>query len=67
MTVSIRFCIFADDGLQRLSQRVMEGLVHGSDAMPQFAGTKQKVANVIVELEEGKPARITRAEQFPAS
>jgi hypothetical protein len=40
----------------------MEGLVHGSDAMPQFAGTKQKVANVIVEIEEGKPARITRAD-----
>jgi hypothetical protein len=37
MTVSIRFYIFADDGLQRISQRVMEGLVHGSDAMPQFA------------------------------
>jgi hypothetical protein len=62
MTVSIRFYIFADDGLQRISQRVMEGLVHGSDAMPQFAGTKQKVANVIVEVEEGKPARITRAD-----
>jgi hypothetical protein len=40
----------------------MDGLVQGQDAMPQFAGTKQKVANVIVELEEGKPARITRAD-----
>jgi hypothetical protein len=40
----------------------MEGLIHGYDAMPQFAGTKQKAANVIVELEEGKPARITRAD-----
>jgi hypothetical protein len=62
MTVSIRFYIFADDGLQRVSQRVMDGLAHGHDAMPQFAGTKQKIANVIVELEEGKPARITRAD-----
>jgi hypothetical protein len=62
MTVSIRFYIFADDGLQRVSQRVMDGLAHGQDAMPQFAGTKQKIANVIVELEEGKPARITRAD-----
>lgn len=35
MTVSIRFYIFAYDGLQRLSKRVMEGLVHGYDAMPQ--------------------------------
>jgi hypothetical protein len=62
MTVSIRFYIFADAGLQRVSQRVMDGLAHGQDAMPQFAGTKQKLANVIVDLEEGKPARITRAD-----
>jgi hypothetical protein len=62
MTISIRFYIFAEDGLQRISQRVMEGLVHGSDAMPQFADTKQKAANVVVELEDGKPARITRVD-----
>ncbi|OKO73193.1 hypothetical protein [Bradyrhizobium sp. AS23.2] len=58
----MRFYIFAEDGLQRISHRVMDGLVHGYDAMPQFAGTRQKIANVIVELEEGKPARITRVD-----
>jgi hypothetical protein len=62
MTISVRFYIFTDAGLQRISQRVMDGLAQGQDAMPQFAGTKQKVANIIVELEEGKPARITRAD-----
>jgi hypothetical protein len=62
MAISVRFYIFANDGLQRVSQRVMDGLAHGQDAMPQFAGTKQKLANVIVELDEGKPARITRAD-----
>jgi hypothetical protein len=62
MTISVRFYIFADAGLQRVSQRVMDGLAHGQDAMPQFAGTKQKIANVIVELEEGKPTRIARAD-----
>jgi hypothetical protein len=62
MTISVRFYIFADAGLQRVSQRVMDGLAHGQDAMPQFAGTKQKIANVIVELEEGRPARITKAD-----
>jgi hypothetical protein len=62
MTISVRFYIFADTGLQRVSQRAMEGLAQGQDAMPQFAGTKQKIANVIVELEEGKPARITKAD-----
>jgi hypothetical protein len=40
----------------------MEGLCHGHDAMPQFAGTKQKIANAIIELEDGKPARIVQVE-----
>ena len=61
MSVSLRFYLFADDGLQRISRRVMEGLCHGLDAMPQFAKTKQRVANVVVELENGKPARIREA------
>jgi hypothetical protein len=61
MTVSMRFYLFAPDGLQRISHRVMEGLCHGEDAMPQFANTKQRVANVTVEIEDGKPARILSA------
>ncbi|MGY4179197.1 hypothetical protein ACVIHH_004488 [Bradyrhizobium sp. USDA 4518] len=40
----------------------MNGLCHGSDALPQFAGTKQKVANAIIELADGKPARVARVE-----
>jgi hypothetical protein len=39
----------------------MEGLCHGVDAMPQFANTKQKVATVSVEVEDGKPARVVGA------
>jgi len=62
MTISVRLYIFADAGLQRVSQRVMDGLAYGQDAMPQFAVTKQNIANVMVELEEGKPARIIRAD-----
>jgi hypothetical protein len=62
MAISLRFYIFAPAGLQRISRRVMEGLCHGQDAMPQFAGTKQKIANAIVELEDGKPARLLQVE-----
>lgn len=40
----------------------MEGLCQGRDALPQFAGTKQKVANAIIEVENGKPARIVNIE-----
>ena len=61
MAVSIRFYIFVPDGLQRISHRLMEGLCHGEDAMPHFADTKQKVANVTIEVEDGKPARIVNA------
>jgi hypothetical protein len=61
MSVSIRVYLFASDGLQRIPRRVMEGLCWGKDAMPQFAGTKQRSAEVIIELENGKPARIREA------
>jgi hypothetical protein len=61
VAVSIRFYIFVPDGLQRMSRRLVEGLCHGEDAMPQFANTKQKVASVTVEVEDGKPARIVNA------
>src|SRR5882724_4983614 len=62
MSLSVRFYLFADDGLQRISQRLMHGLALGNDAMPQYAGTKQKAADVIVEVENGKPVRIARAD-----
>jgi hypothetical protein len=58
MSISLRFYLFTAEGMQRISQRVMDGLCHGEDAMPQFAETKQRVANVVVELEDGKPSRI---------
>jgi hypothetical protein len=62
MSVSVRFYLFADDGLQRISQRLMQGLAHGNDAMPQYAGTRQKAADVIIEVENGKPVRIAKAD-----
>jgi hypothetical protein len=62
MGFGVRFYLFADDGLQRISQRLMEGLASGKDAIPQFAGTKQKVANVILEVDNTKPVRIDRAD-----
>jgi hypothetical protein len=62
MSVSVRFYLFADDGLQRISQRLMHGLALGNDAMPQYAGTRQKAADVIIEVEDGKPVRIAKAD-----
>jgi hypothetical protein len=62
MTVTIRFYLFADDGLYRISHRLVTSLIHGTDAMPQYAGTKQKTADVYLEIDDGKPIKILRAE-----
>ncbi|WP_375304409.1 hypothetical protein WI560_19160 [Bradyrhizobium sp. A11] len=62
MGLSIRFYLFAEDGLQAMSQRVRMGLIRGKDAMPQYAGTKQRVADVILESEGKKPVRIQRTQ-----
>jgi hypothetical protein len=62
MGLAVRFYLFAEDGLQRISHRLMEGLAHGQDAMPQYSGTKQKAANVLVEMDGGKPVKIVRAD-----
>lgn len=61
MSISVRFYLFTDEGMLRISQRVMDGLCHNQDSMPQYADTKQKIANVVVELENGKPSRILEA------
>ena len=62
MDLGVRFYLFADVGLQRISQRLMNGLAKGTDAMPQYAGTKLRVANVLVEMDNGKPIKISRAD-----
>jgi hypothetical protein len=58
MGLGVRFYLFAESGLQRISQRLMDGLAHGNDAMPQFAGT----TNVLVEIDNAKPVKIERAD-----
>ena len=62
MNLSVRFYLFADDGLQRISQRLMQRLAHGKDALPEYAGTKQKAVDVLVEMKAGKPVKIVRAD-----
>jgi Autotransporter beta-domain len=62
MGPAVRFYLFSDNGLQRISHRLMDGLARGKDAMPQYAGTKQKIANVIVEMENGKPVQLGRTD-----
>ena len=59
MGIATRFYIFLEDGsLRRLPQRIGYELPFGRDAIPEFAGTRQRVATVLVESEAGKPVQI---------
>lgn len=61
--MSIRHYLFPEDSEPlRLSQRLVEGMVFGKDALPQYAGTRQKVASVTLEIDGAKPQRILSAQ-----
>lgn len=45
-TVSIRYYLWADDGPWRLPNRLHQDLIARKAALPQYAGTKQKILEV---------------------
>ncbi|KAA2241132.1 hypothetical protein [Salinarimonas soli] len=62
MAIRFRTYILDDSGrLKRVPRRISEGLVFGDDAIPEYAGTRQRVIEVVVENEDGRPARILDA------
>ena len=62
MGISLRHYLFPEDGpLRRVPQRIVDELPSGRDAIPEFAGRRQRVAHVVLESAEGKPARILDA------
>jgi hypothetical protein len=38
MGASLRYYLFADDSLKRLSRRMVDDLIHDQDATPEYAG-----------------------------
>lgn len=61
--MSFRHYLFPDDAEPwRLSHRLVEGMVTGTDALPQLAGTRQRVASVWLETDGKTPVRILRTE-----
>ncbi len=63
MAISSRLYIFEESGaIKRVPRRIRDDLVFGHDGIPEYAGTRQKVADVLVENENGKPARILDAQ-----
>ena len=58
----LRNYLFTEDGLLcRVAQRLAEELPFGRDAVPEFSGTRQRLALVVVENQDGRPARILDA------
>ena len=40
-----------------MPRRIFDGLTFGHDGMPEFAGTKQRIAEALIENEGQKPVR----------
>ncbi|KAB1071167.1 hypothetical protein [Methylobacterium planeticum] len=59
MAISVRYYVFEEAGpLRHVPRRVSDGLYAGEDTIPAYASTQQRIAEVIVENEDGKPARL---------
>lgn len=62
MGLSLRFYLFPEGAKPlRISQRLLQGLIDGSDRAPEYAGTRQKILEVVLENDDGKPTRIVEA------
>jgi hypothetical protein len=63
MAISSRLYIFDESGaIKRVPRRIQDALVFGKDAIPEYAGTRQRIAQVLVENENGKATRIIDAQ-----
>ena len=62
MGIATRFYLFLDDGsIRRVPQRIAYEMPFGRDAIPEFADTRQRALDVLVESDNGRPARILDA------
>ncbi|MCD1644819.1 hypothetical protein [Aurantimonas coralicida] len=61
MPLTVRHYLFPPEGEPlRISRRLAEGLVSGNDAIPDFAGTPQRVLSAVIDNDEGQPQEIIR-------
>ena len=65
MSLSFRFYAFPDDGsLRRIPKRIANDLGITDEAIPELACARQRIAQVILEVEDSRPARIIDARGF---
>ena len=62
MPLALRCYLFEESGvIKRIPRRVQEGLVSGKDALLEYANSVQRVADVRIETDGGKPVTILEA------
>ena len=62
MGISIRIYLFLDNGtVKGVPRRICEALPFGEDAIPEYAGTRQRMVQVLVENNDRQPVRILDA------
>lgn len=61
--MSTKFYLFPEEGRpQSMSRRLIEGLIRGTQFLPQYASTRQRALDAYVESVDGRPDRITYAQ-----
>lgn len=62
MPLTLRCYLFEESGvIKRIPRRVQDGLVSGKDALLEYANSVQRVADVRIETDGGKPVTILEA------
>jgi len=64
MAYSVRMFLLTGQGLRHLSRRLMQELYNDQPVLPEYAGTRQRVAEVVIEFKDKKPQRITRIRAY---
>ena len=59
MGIRTRYYLLEESGaLKRVARRIVDDLAFGADAITEYAGTRQRVIQVLVESEDRKPIQI---------
>jgi hypothetical protein len=62
MARTVRCYLFEDgENVKRIPRRVVDAMVFGNDALPEYVNTTQRVAEIVIENEQGKALEIVKA------
>jgi len=61
---TVRCFVFEKNGLRHMTRRMMEGLHVRGEALPEYAGTTQRMVHVFIEHVDRRPAKIIEARGY---